>query len=141
VGYFDWATHEENQRMFRGNSVNRQGDESIAAIRARQGLVVGLLRCGHCDRMLQLMLLGGSGANARCLCKGDYGDGGQYCLGFGGDSVDRRLRQELLTNSDFVSGRGSQSEGTGRIERWGYRTARRPVHKTRVTGVRNQEGV
>src|ERR1700674_1367173 len=28
--------------------------------------------------------------------KGDYDDGGQYCLGFGGASVDRRLGQELL---------------------------------------------
>jgi L-alanine-DL-glutamate epimerase-like enolase superfamily enzyme len=30
------------------------------------------------------------------LCKGDYDDGGQYCLGFGGASVDRQLGQELL---------------------------------------------
>ena len=36
------------------------------------------------------------GTHARYLCKGDYDDGGQYCLGFGGASVDRRLGQELL---------------------------------------------
>ena len=30
-------------------------------------------------------------------CKGDYDDGGQYCIGFGGSSVDRRVGQELLT--------------------------------------------
>jgi hypothetical protein len=35
-------------------------------------------------------------SHARYLCKGDYDDGGQYCLGFGGASVDRRLAQELL---------------------------------------------
>ena len=35
-------------------------------------------------------------APRRYLCKGDYDDGGQYCLGFGGASVDRRLGQELL---------------------------------------------
>src|ERR1700683_121506 len=28
VGYIDWATYEENQKMIRRNSVNRQGDES-----------------------------------------------------------------------------------------------------------------
>jgi len=97
VGYIDWATYEENQRMIRGNSVNRQGDESTAAIRAGQGLLVGLLRCGHCGRKLHVRYWGGSGVNARYLCKGDYDDGGQYCLGFGGASVDRRLGQELLT--------------------------------------------
>jgi DNA invertase Pin-like site-specific DNA recombinase len=96
VGYIDWATYEENQRMIRRNSVNWQGDESMAAIRAGQGLLVGLLRCGHCGRKLHVRYWGGSGTNARYLCKGDYDDGGQYCLGFGGASVDRRLGQEVL---------------------------------------------
>src|SRR6202165_3941430 len=96
VGYIDWATFEENQRMIRRNSVNWQGDESMAAIRAGQGLLGGLLRCGHCGRKLHVRYWGGRGTNARYLCKGDYDDGGQYCLGFGGASVDRRLSDELL---------------------------------------------
>jgi DNA invertase Pin-like site-specific DNA recombinase len=96
VGYIDWATYEENQRMMRRNSVNWQGDESMAAIRAGQGLLVGLLRCGHCGRKLHVRYWGGTGTNARYLCKGDYDDGGQYCVGFGGASVDRRFSQELL---------------------------------------------
>ncbi len=97
VGYIDWTSYEENQRMTRRNSVNWQGgDESMAAIRAGQGLLVGLLRCGHCGRKLHVRYWGGRGTNARYLCKGDYDDGGQYCLGFGGASVDRRLGQELL---------------------------------------------
>src|SRR5450432_2966273 len=96
VGYIDWTTYEENQRMLRRNSVNWQGDESMAAIRAGQGLLVGLLRCGHCGRKLHVRYWGGSGTNARYLCKGDYDDGGQYCIGFGGSSVDRCVGQELL---------------------------------------------
>src|SRR5580698_226274 len=96
VGYIDWATFEENQRMIRRNSVNWQGDESMAAIRAGQGLLVGLLRCGHCGRKLHVRYWGGRGTNARYLCKGVYDDGGQYCIGFGGSSVDRRIGQELL---------------------------------------------
>src|SRR5712675_1193324 len=96
VGYIDWATYEENQKMIRRNSVNWQGDESMAAIRAGQGLLVGLLRCGHCGRKLHVRYWGGRGTNARYLCKGDYDDGGQYCIGFGGSSVDRRVGQELL---------------------------------------------
>jgi hypothetical protein len=39
---------------------------------------------------------GGRGTNARYLCKGDYDDGGQYCIAFGGGGVDRRLGQEVL---------------------------------------------
>ena len=96
VGYIDWATYEENRRMVRRNSVNREGDESMAAIRAGQGLLVGLLRCGHCGRKLHVRYWGGRGTNARYLCKGDFDDGGQYCIGFGGSSVDRRIGQELL---------------------------------------------
>ena len=96
VGYIDWATYEENRRMVRRNSVNREGDELMAAVRAGQGLLVGLLRCGHCGRKLHVRYWGGRGTNARYLCKGDYDDGGQYCIGFGGSSVDRRVGQELL---------------------------------------------
>ena len=96
LGYIDWTTYEENQRMIRGNSASWQGDESMTAIRAGQGLLVGLLRCGQCGRKLHVRYWGGTGTNARYLCKGDYDDGGQYCLGFGGASVDRRLGQELL---------------------------------------------
>src|SRR5215470_5853107 len=96
VGYIDWATYEENRRMMRRNSVNWEGDESMAAIRAGQGLLVGLLRCGHCGRKLHVRYWGGRGTNARYLCKGNYDGGGQYCIGFGGSLVDRRVGQELL---------------------------------------------
>ncbi len=68
----------------------------MAAIRAGQGLLVGLLRCGHCGRKLHVRYWGARGTHARYLCKGDYDDGGQYCQRFGGASVDRRLSQELL---------------------------------------------
>lgn len=96
VGYIDWATYEENQRMTRRNSVHWVADESMSAIRAGQGLLVGLLRCGHCGRKLHVRYWGGTGTHARYLCKGDYDDGGQYCIGFGGAMVDRRLSEELL---------------------------------------------
>src|SRR3954453_16705912 len=96
IGYIDWATYEENQRMIRRNSVNWPGDESMTAIRAGQGLLVGLLRCGHCGRKLHIRYWGGRGTNARYLCKGNYDDGGQYCIAFGGSMVDRRLSEEVL---------------------------------------------
>ena len=95
-GYIDWSTYEENRQMTRRNSVNWQGDESMAAIRAGQGLLVGLLRCGHCGRKLHVRYWGAHGTHARYLCKGEFDDGGQYCIGFGGASVDRRVGKELL---------------------------------------------
>jgi DNA invertase Pin-like site-specific DNA recombinase len=105
-GYIDWATYQENQRMTRRNSVNWQADESMPAIRAGQGLLVGLLRCGRCGRKLHVRYWGGSGTHARYLCKGDYDDGGQYCIGFGGASVDRRFSHELLK---VISGFGVEA--------------------------------
>src|SRR6202171_914317 len=96
VGYIDWATYEENQRMKRRNTVSWEAEESMSAIRAGQGLLVGLLRCGHCGRKLHVRYWGGTGTHARYLCKGDYDDGGRYCIGFGGATVDRRLSTELL---------------------------------------------
>lgn len=96
AAYIDWATYEENQRMTHRNSVNWEPDEAMTAIRAGQGLLVGLLRCGHCGRKLHVRYWGGTGTNARYLCKGDYDDGGQYCIGFGGATVDRRISDELL---------------------------------------------
>jgi hypothetical protein len=95
-GYIDWATYEENQRIMRRNSVNWQGDESMAAIRVGQGLLVGLLRCGHCGRKLHVRYWGARGTHARYLCKGEFADGGRYCIGFGSASVDRRLSKEVL---------------------------------------------
>src|SRR5438132_2527408 len=82
--------------MTRRNSVNWQGNESMAAIRAGQGLLVGLLRCGHCGRKLHVRYWEARGTHARYLCKGEFDDGGQYCIGFGGASVDRRVGKELL---------------------------------------------
>jgi DNA invertase Pin-like site-specific DNA recombinase len=66
VGYIDWTTYVENRRMTRRNSVNWEGDESMAAIRAGQGLLVRLLRCGHCGRKLHVRYWGGRGTRAIC---------------------------------------------------------------------------
>jgi Recombinase zinc beta ribbon domain len=82
--------------MRQRNSVHWEADEAMTAIRAGQGLLVGLLRCGHCGRKLHVRYWGGTGTHARYLCKGDYDDGGQYCLGFGGSLVDRRISDVLL---------------------------------------------
>lgn len=95
-GYITWQTYEENQKIIRGNNMNLETSEAMAAARDGSGLLTGLLRCGHCGRKLHVRYWGGRGTNARYLCKGDFDSGGDYCLGFGGDRVDRRMGEEIL---------------------------------------------
>jgi DNA invertase Pin-like site-specific DNA recombinase len=95
-GYIDWATFEENQRMIRRNDFHSESDPVVGAVRAGQGLLVGLLRCGRCGRKVYVRYWGTKGTSARYLCSGNFEQGGSYCLGFGGRDVDRRFAQEIL---------------------------------------------
>ena len=95
-GYITWETYEQNQTTIRGNNMHLETSESMAAVREGSGLLTGLLRCGHCGRKLHVRYWGGRGTNARYLCRGDFDSGGEYCLGFGGDRVDRRIAEEVL---------------------------------------------
>jgi len=95
-GYITWERFEENLQILRGNDMKGASDESVGPVRAGQGLLAGLLRCGRCGRKLHVRYWGKSGTAARYLCKGAFGGGGGYCLGFGGRLVDERFCQELL---------------------------------------------
>src|SRR5207249_9550956 len=53
--------------------------------------------CGRCGRRLYVRYWGKAGTVARYLCTGDFGaDGGSYCLGYGGATVDRRFGEEIV---------------------------------------------
>jgi len=80
----------------RSNGGNFTHDESALAVRGGQGLLTGLLRCGRCGRKLHIRYWGKSGTAARYVCSGDFATGGEYCLGFGGATVDKRLNEEIL---------------------------------------------
>lgn len=95
-GYITWESYEQNQTIIRGNNMNLETSEAMAAARDGSGLLTELLRCGHCGRKLHVRYWGGRGTNARYLCKGDFDSGGDYCLGFGGGRVDRRIAEEVL---------------------------------------------
>ncbi|MEE8524341.1 MAG: recombinase family protein, partial [Thermoanaerobaculia bacterium] len=93
-GYIDRATYEENrERMRRSHSKRGQG-ASAAAVRKGQGLLAGLLRCGHCGRPIHVRYPGRYAA--RYFCRGDYAEGGNYCLSFGGAKVDRHIAEAIL---------------------------------------------
>jgi DNA invertase Pin-like site-specific DNA recombinase len=96
-GYIDWATFEENQRMMRRNNFRGESDEKAGAVRAGQGLLTGMLRCGRCGRKLQVRYAGRSGTCARYQCSGDFAAGGdRYCIGFAGARVERRVGEEVV---------------------------------------------
>ncbi len=96
AGYIPWERFEEHLRILRGNGMKGDSDESVGPVRAGQGLLAGLLRCGRCGRKLHVRYWGKSGTAARYLCQGAFGGGGEYCLGFGGRLVDERFGQALL---------------------------------------------
>ena len=93
--YIDRETFEENLRIMHGNNLSLQSDETVAPIRAGQGWLVGMLRCGRCGRKLHVRYWGKSGTAARYLCVGDYDSGGRYCVAFGGSKTDQRFGREL----------------------------------------------
>ena len=95
-GYIDWETYQENQRIIRGNSMKRESDESACSVRRGRGILNGLLRCGRCGRKLHVRYWGRQGTVPRYLCVGEFPAGGEYCLRFGGDFVDRRVSEEIL---------------------------------------------
>jgi hypothetical protein len=96
AGYITWEQFQENLQILRGNNVKGDRDESVGPVRAGQGLLAGLLRCGRCGRKLHVRYWGKRGTAARYLCQGAFGGGGDYCQGFGGRLVDERFGQELL---------------------------------------------
>jgi DNA invertase Pin-like site-specific DNA recombinase len=95
-GYISWAQYQRYQDIMRSNGGNFTQDDSALAVRSGQGLLTGLLRCARCGRKLHIRYWGKSGTAARYVCAGDFATGGQYCLGFGGATVDKRLSEEIL---------------------------------------------
>jgi DNA invertase Pin-like site-specific DNA recombinase len=94
--YIAWESFEENQRLMARNCQKFNADETVAAVRAGQSLLAGLLRCGVCGRKLHVQYKGRLGTNPRYLCKGRYEQGGNYCLSLTGGPVDRCFSEELL---------------------------------------------
>jgi hypothetical protein len=80
----------------RSNGGNFSRDEWATAVRAGEGLLAELLRCGCCGRKLYIRYWGKRGTAARYLCDGEFSSGEQYCLGFGGATVRRRVSEEIL---------------------------------------------
>jgi len=53
-GYISWEDYERNQQTISGNA-NMKGEMVKGSVRNGGGLLVGLLRCGHCGRKLKVL--------------------------------------------------------------------------------------
>jgi excisionase family DNA binding protein len=95
--YISWEDYENNQRIINGNA-NMKGGLVPGSVRNGGGLLVGLLRCGHCGRKLKVHHNGLRGV-ARYLCNDADVNHGQRtkCIAFGNMRIDAAVSAEVLS--------------------------------------------
>ena len=75
----------------------RVGAVARGAVRRGDGLLAGLLRCGHCGRRLHVSYNGNQGVCVRYSCRGAHlNHGTRACIAFGGVRVDAAVATEVL---------------------------------------------
>jgi DNA invertase Pin-like site-specific DNA recombinase len=94
--YITWEEFQENQEILRRNSPRKEGNDAVTSARSGAGLLVGLLRCGHCGRKLHVNYWGRSGTSPRYICKGEYPDVSNTCVSFAGTLVEKSVENQLL---------------------------------------------
>jgi DNA invertase Pin-like site-specific DNA recombinase len=95
-GYITWERFELNQKILAENAhmKSRMGKQ-----RGRGGpsLLVGLVRCRRCGRMLQVHYFGKPRKEMRYQCvNGHINQGVSKCISFGGARVDPAVSAEIL---------------------------------------------
>src|SRR5204862_368299 len=96
-GYISWEEYDRNQKIIAGNA-NMKGTMVAGSVRNGGGLLVGLLRCGHCGRKLKVHHNGLRGV-ARYLCNDADVNHGQRtkCIAFGNMRIDAAVSAEVLS--------------------------------------------
>lgn len=96
-GYISWERFELNQQMLAENAhmKSRMGRQRG---RGGRSLLVGLLRCRRCGRMLRVHYNNREEMKEiRYVCvNGNINQGLPKCIGFGGVRVDQAVSQEIL---------------------------------------------
>lgn len=94
--YISWEEYERNQRIISGNA-NMKGEMVPGSVRNGGGMLVGLLRCGHCGRKLRVLHNGARGV-ARYVCNDASVNHGQrkQCIAFGNVRIDAAVSNEVL---------------------------------------------
>lgn len=94
--YVTWEEFEENVAILKKNAPRKQTSDALTSARNGAGLLVGLLRCGHCGRKLHVNYWGRTGTSPRYVCKGAHADAGDGCMGFAGTLVEKALLEQVL---------------------------------------------
>jgi excisionase family DNA binding protein len=96
AGYISWDEYERNRSVIAGNA-NMKGAMVPGSVRNGGGLLVGLLRCGHCGRKLKVQHNGLRGV-ARYVCNdASVNHAAQTkCIAFGNMRVDAAVSAEVL---------------------------------------------
>lgn len=95
-GYITWEQFESNQKTLADNAhmKSRMGRQSG---RGGRSLLVGLMRCCRCSRMLRVHYLGKNRKEMRYQCiNGHINQGIPKCISFGGVRVDQAVSEEVL---------------------------------------------
>lgn len=97
-GYVSWERYERVQQIIAENShVTHRGKIG----RGGRCLLIGLLRCARCGRMMSVLYKGATNNVPRYVCFGaERNHGIDRCLSFGGLRVDRAIATELLRAVD-----------------------------------------
>lgn len=96
-GYISWEDYENNQRIINGNA-NMKGEMVPGSVRNGDGLLAGLLRCGHCGRKLRVEHNGKSGVT-RYRCNDATVNHGRRtrCIAFGNMRIDAAVSTDVLS--------------------------------------------
>jgi excisionase family DNA binding protein len=93
-GYISWAEYDRNQNIIAGNA-NMKGAMVPGAVRNGDGLLAGLLRCGHCGRKLKVLHNARRGARYICCTQVGYSSD-QTCIVFSNGRIDAAVSGEVL---------------------------------------------
>ena len=96
AGYISWDQYERNKCLI-GENANMKGAMVAGSVRNGGGVLIGLLRCGHCSRKLKVHHNGLRGV-ARYLCIDASTNHGARtkCIAFGNMRVDAAVSAEVL---------------------------------------------
>jgi excisionase family DNA binding protein len=101
-GYISWEEYCSNREIIEGNA-NMKGMLVRGSARSGEALLVGLLRCGHCGRKLQVHYSGKEGKVIRYRCKSEpIAHSKRGCIAFGGTHVEEAVSRELFRVLDSV---------------------------------------
>ena len=96
VKYITWEQYQRNQSLI-GENANMKGAMVAGSVRNGGGVLVGLLRCGHCGRKLKVLHNGLRGV-ARYVCNDASVNHGirDKCIAFGNMRIDAAVVSEVM---------------------------------------------